>query len=411
MQPNGEVVETDSWRLVVPPHVTGDSPILCIPTVHPRGDRRVIRCAQVALDAGFRLSFVWLGEGEPGRHPAIEERLLPTPASTKERLLSVRTVARVARDIDARLWHIHDFYMLGQARRWHRKTGRPVVYDVHEYYGEYYASKLPLPGWARRFVGEQLDRYQARTTRATRGGANLVAEAMRSPFDRLNVPVAVSPNYPSAEQFREGLRLPFAERSMRLIHTGSLNREYGSQALVRIAKRALDRDAGLQIDVMARFSSQQDREDFMRMVEEAGNPPNLRILDPVPTHEMPELLASYGFGLSLLQPSHPQVDTAVASKLYEYAVMGLVIASTDGRAAAQFISNHALGFTVGPDELDLLVTKITELRRDEASTEAALDRSVAHARARFTWEGTSSPALRALYARVVSGGSAAVSRG
>lgn len=398
---DGVVVETDAWKLVVPRHVTADSPVICIPTVHPRGDRRIVRCAQVALDAGFRLSFIWLGEGVPSDHPAIQEQLLPTPGSARERILATRAVARAASDVEAALWHIHDYYMLAQGRRWHRRCGRPVVYDVHEYYGDYYASKFPLPARFRRILANQLDRYQARMV-AGMGGANLVAADMSPAFERRGVPISTCPNFPSIEQFREDLVAPFAERSADVVYTGSLTRSYGMEMLVALAARAHERGDTFRFRAISRFPSEDARTDFARLVSDAGNPPNLTILEPMASHEIPSLLAQSGFGLSLLHPSDPQFEIAVNSKNYEYAVMGIVVVATNGAALKQFVSQFAVGTTANSTELDTLLDSMKMFATEPADTDAKLRMTMATARRYFTWEGQCAPELTNLYERVLN---------
>lgn len=300
--------------------------------------------------------------------------------------------------------------MLGHGRRWHHKTGRPVVYDVHEYYGEYYASKLPLPGPLRRVLAEQVDRYQARTV-AAMGGANLVAEAMSPAFERLRVPTSVCPNFPSADQFRDDLVRPFSERSTNVVYTGSLTRSYGMELLVALAARSHERRDPFRFRAISRFPSEEARADFMRLVSEAGDPPNLTLIDAIPSHAIPSLLADNGFGLSLLQPSNPQFDIAVGSKNYEYSVMGLVLVGTSGAALQRFASEFAVGTTAAPNELDSLLDGMKEFASDVSGTDAALQRAMAKARREFTWEGRCAPSLTSLYQQVLGETPHSVGRG
>lgn len=388
-----ETVRTESWSLTVPAGVTAGSALICIPTVHPRGDRRVIRCAQVALDAGYRVEFIWLGEGKPSAHPAIAEQLLPMPASTRDRLRAVGAVARRARALDAALWHIHDFYLLEHARRWSRRARRPVVYDVHEYYGDYYASKLPLPRQIQRLVAKQLDSYQARVT-VRIGGANLVAARMSEAYDRLGVPRTISPNYPLREQFNVDIK-PFAERSRRVIHTGSLTHLYGAELLVQLAARAEKRGLDFKFTATARFPDTVAAAEFERILSAHGKPSNLTLLQPVPAHEVPRMLQDYGFGLSLLLPDYPQVDLAVPSKVYEYAAMGLVTVTTPG-ASARFADQHSVKVALDPGNLDHALDEMVAVADSRAVASETTARAF-KARDGATWEGACAPGITWLY--------------
>ncbi|MDR0366094.1 MAG: glycosyltransferase, partial [Bifidobacteriaceae bacterium] len=159
-------VVTPSWRLTVPAHVTAESPLIAVPTIHPRGDRRVIRCAQDALNAGFRVRFIWLGaDDQPATDPAASEVILPKARSLRQRLGVIPKLAKIAAAEPADLWHIHDLYLLPSAKRWHRRTGRNVLYDVHEYYGLVYAERLGIGGAPGRWLNRAVNRYQVRAAR------------------------------------------------------------------------------------------------------------------------------------------------------------------------------------------------------------------------------------------------------
>ncbi|MBO3663533.1 hypothetical protein [Microbacterium stercoris] len=291
-------------------------------------------------------------------------------------------------------WHIHDFYMLGEARKWNRKSHRPVVYDVHEYYGEYYAGKLPLPGPVRRAVARLLDSYQARTT-AKIGGANLVAAEMSPAYARYGAPYTVSPNYPSSAQFAIDIK-PFGERANRVIHTGSLTHLYGASLLVKLAARSQERGLDFSFSGTARFPDEVTAAEFDEVLSAHGNPTNLTLLAPVPAHDVAPLLQDYAFGLSLLLPTYPQVDLAVPSKVYEYAAMGLVIVTTPG-ASLRFARDHSVTIELDPENLDAALDAMLGVAASETiESDTAVHAS--EARSSTTWEGTCAPGLTSLYA-------------
>lgn len=392
-------VSTDAWELRIPDELTHRSPLLVIPTVHPRGDRRVVRCAQVALDAGFRITFVWLGHGAPSSHWAAREIVLPPPTGRWDRLALVSRVARRARHLSADGWHIHDFYFLPAARAWHRRTGRPVVYDVHEYYGTYYAGKVPVPDGVRSFLAGRIDRYQVRAAKAI-GGADVVSEEIARIFRKEGVPVAVSPNYPLLEHFERRALVPFHERRWRVLHTGTLTPEYGTERLVALAQRSLERGLKFEFSAIARFPSRLHEATFMRLLADVGGLPNLQLLPPRPTHDMADLVGGAGFGLSLLDPGG-QRDLAIASKLYEHVMLGLVNVITNRPAQRSFINESGLGVVSETDDVDELLDGMLGFATAPHAIEAELDEMARKARARFTWEAGVAPGLESLLRSLV----------
>ena len=387
-------ISTAAWEMEVPRVVTPDSPLLVVPTVHPRGDRRVVRCAQVALDAGFRVHFVWLGNGEPSGHWGVRETLFRPPSSRRERIALISDVSRAARSLDASVWHIHDFYMLGSARRWSRKAGKRVLYDVHEYYGIYYSGLLPLPTRVRPLIARAIDRYQVRAAKRL-GAANVVSERMAHTFRAGGVPVAVSPNYPLLEHVRRAPEIPFSERRWDVLHVGTLTPEYGTERLIALAKRSLERNLQFRFRAVARFPSAGYEEIFHKLLANAGALPNFELLPSRPTHEMPLVLGQAGFGLSLLNPGG-QRDLAVASKLYEHTVIGLVNVVTNRPAQRQFVDNVGVGVVSESDSVDEILDGMLLRAEEIEETAAALDSARQLARSAMTWETGVAPALGSL---------------
>lgn len=396
------VVATEAWRLLVPRTTGADAPLLVIPTVHPRGDRRIIRCAQVALDVGLRVHILWLGHGSPSTDVAASETVLVAPKNAIERIRLVRSVARSAAAHPAMVWHIHDFYVLGAAKRWQRRTGRSVLYDVHEYYPMYYSQRVRAPRFLQRFLAAGIERYQVRAAKRL-GGANVVTEQMAAPFRAAAVRTTVSPNYPLLEQFRGLPVAPFAERRWRVLHIGTLSQDYGTHLLLDLASRAAARGLPFEFEVIARFPSVAHEADFLRQLDAVGAVPNLRLIPPRPTHEMAELLGTAGFGLSLLTASG-QFEEAVPSKSYEHAIAGLVDVVTDRAAQRHFAETHGVPVSGHGDDPDRMLDQMLALAEDAEETDRRLREVSAAAAQRFTWEAAVEPGLSALLRDLAHGG-------
>lgn len=395
-----DTIITDAWRLTVPHTICQNSPLLVIPTVHPRGDRRIIRCAQVAIDAGFRVHFLWLGSGEASSDFRVSETLFSEPRNTLQRICMVPRIARSAAELNGQLWHIHDYYFLSVAKRWKRLGKRAVLYDVHEYYGVYYASKLPVPARIQRIAAAIIENYQVRSARKL-GAANVVTEQMAQTFRSKGVPVSISPNYPTLSQFGALPVIPFRDRRWSVIHIGTLTREYGTQLLVDLAARSLQRGLPFEFSVVERFPSSDYARAFDQLLDKAGRPKNLKLVSARPTHQMPELLADAGFGLSLLS-SDGQNEAAVPSKSYEHLIAGLVGVVTDRAAQRQFTEAFGVAVSDHSDNVDSILDKMLRLTENPEVTEAVLKEKAASARVRFTWEHAVEPGLRSMFLQLLN---------
>lgn len=182
------IVETEYWRLSVP-RTPGRGRVVCVPTVHPEGDQRILRCAQSALNAGFDIHLIWLG-GQAGswrHHPRIRETRLERPRSTWRRICATWVVAARAWAADADAWHIHDYYLLPYAHRWAARTGRRVLYDVHEYYPEYYSRRSAFPVRLRPIAERAVSLTERRLASDFRG-VNAVSESLAERFRAIGLP-------------------------------------------------------------------------------------------------------------------------------------------------------------------------------------------------------------------------------
>lgn len=392
------IVETQAWRISVPERLREDAPLLVVPTVHPRGDRRILSCAVAALEAGYRIHFVWLGEGERSTDPLVAETLLATPSGRTERIRLVSQVVNMATALRGDAWHIHDFYLLGAASRWRRKTGRPVMFDSHEYYGRYYAQELPVPASLRPTVERIVDGYEVRKVRAL-GFANLVAQQMSAKYEGSGVDVTVTPNFPLAAPYASAGWAPFSPRRWRVVHTGMLSTDYGTELLTELAVRAEQRGLPFRFDVVKRFASPSLERQFRELLAQRGNPANLRLIDPMPAHAVAGFLAGAGFGLSLNE-STGQYDMAIPAKSYEYLLSGLVGVITNLAAQRAFWREHGCSVVSESNDADELLDGMLARAQDPMSTDQALAEHRQLGLDSLTWDRACVPSLAQAFVRM-----------
>lgn len=394
--PNGDpqLLITPGWTLREP-NVPFNGRTICIPTVHPYGDQRILKCVQSLLDVGYKIKIIWLG-GTPGDTfwgERLHEVRLPAAASRLDRMKAIRRIARIAASERFSGWHIHDFYMLPVALWWSRRTDRPVIYDVHEYYGELYSAMLPAI--MRKPSGRIISSFE-KWAASRLGGANVAARDMAPPFTVAGVPVAITPNYPPRELYAPFSRELTSALMSKILHSGTLTESYGSKFLIDVACHLRDCGSDLIIDAVARFPSRDARNGFLKYFAMNGSPRNVRLIPAVPSSELPEMLGRYGVGLSMLQDCG-QNRLAVATKLYEYTIVGLVVVATDLPAQRAFLSQSAARVLINPRDPRAFADALINLSNTgnyQILQQAAHKSRIA--RKDLTWEDSSAPHLQAL---------------
>lgn len=391
-------VITDKWRLEVPHTTDSSAPLICIPTIHPRGDQRILRCAQAALNAGYRVKFFWLGEGNPSTDPAASEEILPRANSFGQRMFQLPKVALQAHREQPSGWHIHDLYMLPIALVWRVMTKKRSIYDVHEYYSAYYVSKIRAPRLISDTLATLIDAFQVWATKQV-GGANVVAAQMSGGYRNRRIPVSVSPNLPLKKYYDASPLSDVPRRHKKVIHTGTLSEPYGMKVIVDLAVECEQRGYDVSIDLIHRFPNANQEKIFLRYLRECRHPSNLRLIPAVGADKIPSLLASYGIGLSMIS-AEGQNDLAIPTKLYEYVLMGLSVVGTERKAQKDFLESYGVGELRADSDIAGLADAIWTLSQGGSDMSARLEHAATNARKELFWENGPEADLRRLYDEV-----------
>ncbi len=289
--------------------------IVHLTTVHrPRDVRIFHKEARAAAAAGAR---AWVGA--PGR-----------PVPRARRLAAGWRLAREARRRDADLYHVHDPELLPAALWLACRSGRPVVYDAHEYLGQTVRTKRWLPRALRLPVALAAERAE----RA--GGRRLAAvvaanEDLAARFAGAGARAVSVANSPWSDAFPAPAALP---ESPVALYVGGLGPLRGLE--VMRAAFPLVGVPGARL-VLAGPGEPGDL------------PPGVESIGPVDHSRVPALLASARVAWVPLQ-RHGNYDRAVPTKLVEAMAAGRpVVASDLGRMGA-IVREAGCGLVVPPDD-------------------------------------------------------------
>jgi glycosyltransferase involved in cell wall biosynthesis len=322
--------------------------VLHLTTVHRPRDVRIFHKEVSALRRA----------GADARVLAPRERLPRARRVAAGAALAVR-----ARGRDADLYHVHDPELLPAALWLARRTGRPVVYDVHEYLGETARTKRWLPAWSRPAVSRLAQR--AETAAAARlAGVVAVNEDLAARFAAEGARVTVVTNAPWGDAFPPPEAPPEAPV---VVYIGGLGPLRGLDLM-----RAAFPMVGVT-GARLRLAGPGDPGELPEGVEHLG---------PVDHAEVPGLLREATVAWVPLQ-RHGNYDRAVPTKLVEAMAAGRpVVASDLGRMGAM-VRAADCGVLVPPDDarahaeaLRALLTDPAEARRLGANGRAAFERAL-----------------------------------
>ena len=260
---------------------------------------------------------------EAGAHASV---LAPEePVRRADRARAGWQLARRAREIDADAYHVHDPELLLQALWLRRTTGRPVIYDAHEYLGAAVRTKRWIPAPLRRPAAMIASGAERAAGRRLDGVVTANADlAARFAVDGCrSVSVA---NGPFATEFT-GEGEP--EGGM-VFYVGGLGPNRGLHVML---------EAFPQVDVPGAHLVLAGPGDLGEL------PPGVEHIGMVDHSEIPGLLARASVAWTPMQP-HGNYDRTVATKLVEAMAMARPVVASDLPHMAAIVRDAGCGIVV-----------------------------------------------------------------
>ena len=282
-----------------------------------------------------------------------------------------RLVARRALDLHREApfdaIHCHDLDTLPAGVRWKEWTGRPLVYDAHEYFPEMIAELSRARAWSRRFAG--LEQRLARRADLILGAAPPHQEY----FARMtNVPVAIVMNTrPLAYDSFE----PPRNARMKVVYIGGLQQ---FRLLVPFAELAVE-DGSFEADI----GGWGPVAGAIQTLADASKG-NLRYLGVVPGQDVIPLTHASDVVYSLLDPSKRVFRDAAPNKLFEAVVAGRPILVTKGTWAAREVEAADCGVSLEYTK-EALHEALKDLQRDSGRRERMGRNAFRLAQEKYNW--------------------------
>jgi len=302
------------------------------------------------------------------------------PVARADRARAGWQLARRARAMDVDAYHVHDPELLPQALWLRRVTGRPVIYDAHEYLGETTRTKRWIPGPLRRPVAALASGAERAAGRRLTGvvTANEDLAARFAAAGCRSVSVA---NGPFAAEFA---RAGEPEGGI-VLYVGGLGPLRGLPLMLEAFPQVGVPGARLQL------AGPGDPGEL---------PPHVEHLGVVDHAEVPGLLARSSVAWIPLR-RHGNYDRAVPTKLVEAMAMGRPVVASDLPRMAAIVRSTGCGIVVPANDPAAHAAAIRRLLDDPA-----LARDMGAAGRRAFEEGLAfeheADALTAFYAEVLA---------
>lgn len=299
--------------------------IVHLTSVHrPRDVRIFHKEAQALAAAGADASVLGLDE----------------PARRTSRLRAGWQLVRRASHIEADAYHVHDPELLPAALWLQRTTGRPVIYDAHEYLGETARTKRWIPGPLRRPVAALAAGAEKAAGRRL-GGVVTANEDMAARFAAAGCRAVSVANSPFASSFGE----PGAPEGGIVLYVGGLGPLRGLPLMLEAFPQVRVPGARLLLAGPGDPGALPDGVEHLGVVDHS---------------EVPRLLERASVAWIPLR-RHGNYDRAVPTKLVEAMAMGRPVVASDLPRMAAIVRSTGCGIVVPADDPQAHAEAIREL--------------------------------------------------
>lgn len=304
--------------------------VLHLTSVHRPDDGRIFHKEVMALRAA----------GADATVLGLAER----PARAR-RIAAGRRLVAEARRRRPDVVHIHDPELLPAAWMLRRTTGRPVIYDAHEYLGQTTRTKPWIPGRLRRPAAVAVERAERTLARGV-DAVVAVTEDMALGFAEAGVRAVSVANFAPRSRFPE---------------TGPP----GGPLVVYVG--ALDASRGLHL--MLEAFPMVDAPGARLLLAGPGTtpplPPRVEHLGPVAYEDVPALLSRAAVVWIPLRRT-PNNDRGRLTKVMEAMAAGRPLVASDLTRTAAIVGQADCGLIVAHDDPAAHAAAITALLRDPA---------------------------------------------
>lgn len=301
----------------------------------------------------------------------------PRPPRARRAAAGWRLVAE-ARRRDVDVVHIHDPELLPAAWLLRRRTGRPVIYDAHEYLGQTTRTKPWIPARLRAPAAIAVEHIE----HALAGGIDAVVtvtEDMAVGFADAGVRAVSVANYASMARFPD----PGEPEGRLVVYVGGVSRSRG-------------------LDLMLQAFAMVDVPDARLLLAGPGDPgslpPRVEHVGWVDYTDVPALLRRAAV-VWMPQPRTPNWDRARPTKIMEAMASGRPVVTSDLRRTVAMVRQAGCGMVVPYDDPGAHAAALTELLRDPVRARALGAAGRAAFTDRMTFEGEAAKLVR-LYAEL-----------
>ncbi|KUO72800.1 MAG: glycosyltransferase WbuB [Desulfosporosinus sp. BRH_c37] len=370
--------------------------VCILTTAHSPFDERIFhKEAKSLAEAGYEVVIVAPHEKSEVKEGIRIQAVAPL-SSRKDRIWRLKSIYRIALQENADIYHFHDPDLIPVALWLTRKRCKPVIYDVHEYYGDSLLTRYWLPRPLRKFVARTVDRVEKWASRSF-AGIITVNGHMAELFRLENPEGEILHNYPLKRQFE--FPRPVNVKPPVILYLGGINRERGLEVILRampLVRRKYPEAVCELVGPAETVDLGPEFADLAPWLEQG----NIRLRGKIAYEHVPNILALSSIALVPLLPTL-NYRKAIPVKLLEYMAAGLPVIGSRFGYIEEIITKNQCGLLIEPGDPDSLAKAICALLENPKDTLTQGQNGWDAFQREYTWEKEQSKLLT-LYERILA---------
>ncbi|GAA1780611.1 glycosyltransferase family 1 protein [Leucobacter iarius] len=232
--------------------------------------------------------------------------------------------------------------------------GNRIHFDLHEFFP---GTDDNVPTWVKHrlpYLEWQLRRYAVRG-RSWTAVSEPIAERYAAGYG-LDAGVVVN-----ASPYLETEVQP-AATPLRFVYSGIAQRPRKVELVMHAVAEAAGEPT---LDLFLTGEGTPYHDELLALADELG--PRIRVLPPVPQHELTATLRDYDIGIPILPLEPTNLALALPNKLFDYVQARLGVVTGPNESMARIVLEHGIGAVTDDFELQTLVDLIGGLTAEEVS--------------------------------------------
>jgi glycosyltransferase involved in cell wall biosynthesis len=323
--------------------------VCILSSVHIALDNRVFyREARSLQKAGFDVSLIAI-------HPRDEVidgvRIMGLPTIPRwQRPWIWGRLLKLARQLRADIYHFHDPELLFISPWLRLLTGKPVLYDIHEHYPDFFKVKDYLPAWVRYPLAWNFAWLEPLLARL-QSGLIFSDDEIARPFVALPIPQTTLFNFPGRDFIDQALARTANDSPCKpiVLHLGGHERNRGTRLMIEAFHQVVQAYPAARLDLVGHFVPPNLQDEVQADIKKLSLGTRVEIHGRVPFDTIGDYLSQAMIGWVPWQ-SFPKNEKNIPTKLFEYMAYQLPIVASDLRSTRPFVVEEENGLRVRADD-------------------------------------------------------------